>query len=899
MRTSGEPGPARPSRFCHRWARRVAAGVVACGAALVAAAAEAPRPAGVRDGPLHVPSPDWRDQVIYFLMTDRFADGDPTNNDQGAGEADRRNPNHFQGGDLRGVRERLDYIQGLGATAVWITPPVANQWLDPQTGHAGYHGYWAEHFKRVDRHLGTLADLRALSRALHGRGMYLVQDIVLNHTGNFFAYGPRWDPQDPARDYRPIPGVRPARPTQPPFHLNDPRRAADRRAGIYHWTPDVADFNDPDQLLRYQMSGLDDLATDRAVVRRALRDSHGWWIRQAGVDAMRVDTAFYVAPHDMADILYAKDPKAPGLAEVARRTGRRDFLVFGEGFGIDRPYDDTWARRIEAYMRAPDGRARLPGMLNFPLYGTLNDVLVRGQPTAELGWRIERMMALHARPHLMPSFVDNHDVDRFLSGGSVPALEQSLLAIFTLPGIPTVYYGTEQGYTKVRASMFAAGHGSGGRDRFDTAHPLYRWIAALSALRRGDPVFTRGTPQVLRSSAAGAGALAWRMTLPGRPAAFVLLNTADHPVLLDKAPTGLAAGAALRGLLGRGGTPPVQHVDARGDLTVVLPPRAAWVLQAEPAGGAVPAAAPATDAVPVLAAVPERVTEDLPVSGQWTPTTGAAPRTLRLVIDGDVDRATPVMVGPDGRFAASIDTSALVDPSVTHELVAWDPATGAVSATARFRVERRWTLAADIADPADDDRGPDGRYRYPTDPSFATQRSADLRRVQARVSGGSLELALTMAGLARSWNPPNGFDHLALTIYIELPGQASPGARQMPLQVGELPEGMRWHRRLRVHGWSNALHAHEQASATVEGTPLTPAARLSVDAATSTIRLLLPASSLGGLRSLSGARIWVTTWDYDSGYRAIAPEPGPFVFGGGDPRTAPRVMDASPVIVLP
>ena len=148
-------------------------------------------------GRLHVPSPDWRDQVVYFVMTDRFADGDPRNNDLGAGEYDPARNSHYSGGDLRGLRQRLDYIRGLGATAVWLTPPVANQWLDPTAGYTGYHGYWAEHFKRVDRHLGTLADYRALSRALHGRGMYMVQDIVLNHTGNFFDYRGGWDASDP------------------------------------------------------------------------------------------------------------------------------------------------------------------------------------------------------------------------------------------------------------------------------------------------------------------------------------------------------------------------------------------------------------------------------------------------------------------------------------------------------------------------------------------------------------------------------------------------------------------------------------------------------------------------------------------------------------------------------
>ncbi|MBL8245239.1 MAG: hypothetical protein JNL89_13655, partial [Rhodanobacteraceae bacterium] len=150
--------------------------------------ADAPSSAPMR----HVASPDWRDQVIYFAMIDRFDDGDPGNNDQGAGEYDPARNSHYSGGDLAGIAQRLDYIQGLGATTLWITPPVANQWWNPERSYTGYHGYWARDFKAVDPHYGTLADYQRLSAALHARGMYLVQDIVVNHVGNWFGYDAGW-----------------------------------------------------------------------------------------------------------------------------------------------------------------------------------------------------------------------------------------------------------------------------------------------------------------------------------------------------------------------------------------------------------------------------------------------------------------------------------------------------------------------------------------------------------------------------------------------------------------------------------------------------------------------------------------------------------------------------------
>ena len=114
-----------------------------CLGAAAAAADEASGPAPLK---LHVPSPDWRDQVLYFVLTDRFADGETANNDQGAGEYKAGDRTRYQGGDLRGLTQRLGYIRGLGATGLWITPPVPNQWLDPAGHYCGDHGYWAEHF---------------------------------------------------------------------------------------------------------------------------------------------------------------------------------------------------------------------------------------------------------------------------------------------------------------------------------------------------------------------------------------------------------------------------------------------------------------------------------------------------------------------------------------------------------------------------------------------------------------------------------------------------------------------------------------------------------------------------------------------------------------------------------
>jgi glycosidase len=841
---------------------------------------------------LHVPSPDWRDQIIYFVVTDRFADGDPSNNDQGAGEFKPGERSKYQGGDLAGLRQRLDYIQGLGATAVWITPPVANQWWDSAIGYSGYHGYWTEHFKRVDKHLGTLADYRRLSDALHRRGMYLVQDIVVNHTGNFFGFSPDWRADRPEASWIANATSLPVtRPTQPPFDQNDARNPRHRAAAIYHWTPAIADYSNPDQELRFQMGGLDDLNTTHPAVRQALRDSFGYWIREVGVDAFRVDTAFYVEPEFFDDFMRSRDRAAPGMAEVARRTGRREFHVFGEGFGIDKPFDDRQALKIERYASTERGTPRMPGMMNFPLYGALNDAFARGRPTAELGHRITALARVHRDPHRMVNFIDNHDVDRFLAGGSEQALKQALLAMFTLPGIPVVYYGTEQGFTEPRASMFASGWGSGGRDRFDTGTPLYRHLAALAALRRSDTVFSRGQASVLHSNAAQAGAVAWRLAYQGR-SAIVAANTSASTVLVDNLETGLPAGTVLRGRFGIDGTPPELTVGDGGRVSLELPARAGWVWTVSGATTAVaPAVAPMA---PTLEAIAQPVQAgDFAVGGR-----AQGPGPHWLVVDGDLSAAQRVTPGADGRWQAQVDTSAMVDPAVTHRVALWDAGSRVAAPAQTFRVDRPWSLLADVADPAGDDRGPDGRYVYPTDPSWGDNRQMDLRRVRVFGAGGALRVELTLNRITTVWSPANGFDHVAITAYLELPGREG-GATLMPLQASRLPDGMRWHLRLRAGGWSNALFGPQGASADHEGTPAAAAASIAVDVSANTVTFTIPARALGAPTGLSGARLYVTTWDYDGGYRKLSPEPAAFAIGGGREGQDAKVMDASAVIVLP
>jgi hypothetical protein len=263
------------------------------------------------------------------------------------------------------------------------------------------------------------------------------------------------------------------------------------------------------------------------------------------------------------------------------------------------------------------------------------------------------------------------------------------------------------------------------------------------------------------------------------------------------------------------------------------------------------------------------------------------------VVDEDYTHALVVPI-QQSRWQARIDTSAMIDPEVPHSVVAMSG--GGISERRTFRVARQWTHAAALDDPHDDDTGPNGRYTYPTDASYAP-RQGDIEHVDVSTSGGTLKIAVRMRALTTPWNPPNGFDHVAFSLFVEVPG-AGQGARAMPQQFADLPGEMRWHYRVRTNGWSNAAFTAPGASASADGTPAT-APKLDIDAKTRTITFTIPASALGRPRTLSGARVLVTTWDYDGGYRALAPVAGPHAFGGGDPARDARILDTVGPIRLP
>ena len=839
-------------------------------------AAVTPSPCS-QGGPLliNVPSPDWRDQIVYFAFTDRFADGDPANNDQGAGEYDPSREHYFSGGDIRGVAERLDYIEGLGATAVWLTPIVLNQWKSEASDFTGYSGYYAVDFSAVDPHFGTLQDYRALSSALHCRDMYLIKDIVVNHTGNFFAYDGPYDPADTSRNFRLVqrPGVRQPAPSQPPFDMidrNDPAHAA---AGIYNWTPTITDYRDlGERQFTWQLGGLADINTKNPRVIEAFKRTYGDWIDKAGVDALRIDTVRYVEPDFFTR--FVTDPD--GIRARAAATGRHNFLIFGEVLDYSQPFQNSGEKELARYLDRP-GQPILPSVISFPLKQEIKSVFAQGQPAAQLAYRLEQHMATFPDPYIVPTIVDNHDVARFLASGSMDGFKQAFGLIFTVPGIPTIYQGSEQGFTATRQAMFAGGFGAKS-DHYDTGTELYRYLAALADLRKRHPALRRGSFEVLGANQHESGLLAYRRR-EGAEVLDILFNTSDQPILVDSLGLPGVAEREVRPVFAMNFDGELDVLD--GTLTAVLPPRAFLVIDSSnQVTGRASGTAP-LDLRLTSSSNGQPFGKSFGLTGEL-----AGAGEVLLVKNGKVGDAVRVANGPDGRWQFDYPVENL--GSEAFFLVAYDPATNRVSQRLKLKSEvTEPQLTASLADPRGDDTGPAGSYVDLQQPNAKDQK--DIIGVNVAAGGDILRLELTMAQVTTDWIPPVGFDNVALSIFFDLPD--SNGAMALPQLNAAMAEGRKWDIGNVVFGWGNTMFSAEGANAERAGKRFAGAPTVSVDRESGTITLIYDGSDFG-VHSWEDARIYVTTWDIagEGAYVTLGPDPAEWSFGGGSP-DGPKILD--------
>jgi hypothetical protein len=388
----------------------------------------------------------------------------------------------------------------------------------------------------------------------------------------------------------------------------------------------------------------------------------------------------------------------------------------------------------------------------------------------------------------------------------------------------------------------------------------------------------------------------------GNQSAWVVFNTAEQPVLLDrlelfKGWQNTTKPAALKGVWGVEGAQfkrPTEFrmADTAADghaVNLLLPPRSTqiWIDEGQPGTRSLHVANIAAKSKTELpqwpSNMPDKMAQDFELQGEWS-LPQAATTELILVVNGQLNNAKAVEWLSPTQWHLRVDTSAWADASDQRlSLVVRDSKTRGVLAVSepRFlRFEKQWTLVSEVVDPKGDDRGPLGTYVYPTDPSYYPG-IYDIESMQVWRAQKSIRLKLKMGALSQSWNPANGFDHVVFTVFIGLPNGAN-SLQVMPMQQDQLPSGMHWHFRLRTHGWSNAMFSTKGASANTEGQPLLESAKLKVDAKAQTIQFDLPASLLSHLPDLKGLQIVVNTWDYDSGYRKLSQQGGTHNVGGGN-----------------
>ncbi|MEV6784565.1 pullulanase-type alpha-1,6-glucosidase [Streptomyces sp. NPDC051098] len=596
--------------------RRAVVGIVgALCAALVPAApvaAETRAPGPPSDARLAAePSRhDLTREQFYFVLPDRFANGDPANDrgglrggrlDTGYDPADK---GFYQGGDLKGLTKKLDYIKGLGTTGIWLAPIFKNRPVqgEGKDASAGYHGYWITDFTQVDPHFGTNKDLETLIDKAHAKGMKVFFDVITNHTADTVDYAEK------KYGYRPK-GAYP--------YLDASGRPFDDRSGVpavnadsFPYTPVTRDntaakvpswLNDPTmyhnrgdstfagESSEYgDFSGLDDLWTERPEVVTGMERIYQKWVRDFDIDGFRIDTVKHVDMDFWTQW-------ATALDAYAAKQGRDDFFMFGEVFSADTAVTSPYVTR-----------GRLDATLDFPFQDAARAYASQGAPAERLAKVFAddyRYTTDKANAYEQVTFLGNHDMGRvgtFLKQDNPAADDAELLGrarlsnelMFLSRGNPVIYYGDEQGFTgaggdkDARQTLFASRtpdyldddqlgtdrtHAS---DAYDTGHPLYRSIAALSRLIRTHPALRDGVQQ---QRYAEGSVYAFSRTDPRQRAEYlVAVNNGTAPKTVEVT-TG-SANTAFRGIHGSSAS---TRSDAARKVTVTVPALSSVVLRAE------------------------------------------------------------------------------------------------------------------------------------------------------------------------------------------------------------------------------------------------------------------------------------------------------------------------------
>ncbi|MET3806137.1 glycosidase [Nakamurella sp. UYEF19] len=569
---------------------------------------------------------DLTKERFYFVMTDRFNNADPSNDDghiavpagSTAEQAKMINgldptaKGFYHGGDIKGITQRLDYIKKLGVTSVWLTPSFKNRPVQGEgdNASAGYHGYWITDFTQIDPHLGTNADLQALIQAAHRKGIKVFFDIITNHTADVITNeqgldkyvtkaeqpykdvdGVEFDDHDyaagntfPKLDktsfpYTPTFATEADKTVKVPAWLNDP---------TYYHNRGNAAFDGTEGDVYGDFVGLDDLFTEQPAVRDGLIDIYKFWA-EFGIDGFRIDTVKHVNIEFWQKF-------SPQIRAAAASAGKPKFFMFGEVYDAD-----------PAKMSRFTTEGGLQSTLDFGFQARATG-FGQGRPTTELRDLYtgdDYYTDADSNAHELPTFLGNHDMGRIgnflntpgISGAEL--LQRDLLTqqlMFLTRGQPVTYYGDEQGFTgdnggdqNARQDMFGSKVATYNDDtligapgattatpKFGTSNPVYQEIAALSKLRQNNPALADGA-QIHRYASSKAGVYAFSRIDAKQQIEYVVASnnsTAPATATFDT----FNVDTAYHGLWPAGTKKIVS--DREGRVTVTIPPLSSVVWKA-------------------------------------------------------------------------------------------------------------------------------------------------------------------------------------------------------------------------------------------------------------------------------------------------------------------------------
>jgi glycosidase len=492
--------------------------------------------------------------VIYLIMIDRFADGDPSNNDppQSHGLYDRQNKFYYHGGDLQGVIDHLPYLKELGVTAIWLTPWYDNYdrlneiELKEDKPSTGFHGYNPQDFYAVEEHFGTHAKLRELVDAAHRSGMKIIQDEVMNHTG----------PYHPWVDDPPVPtwfnGTKSnhLKNVFQTWVLHDPRAVESlKRETMEGW---FLDF-------------LPDLNQYEPEVSRYLIQNTLWWIGTSGLDGIRMDTWQYVPNSFWRDWTRAVKREFPNLKVVGEvKDGDVVHTSFFQGGKV----------------RFDGIDSGLDSLLDFPLFYPIRHAFAEGKRIDEIPKTLAKDY-LYTNPNILVTLLGGHDDGRFMSeeGATIEGLKLANAFVLTTRGVPQLYYGDELamegGDEPTTRGDFPGGFAGDKRNAFSAGgrtkdqQELFEFIRRLTTLRRElEPLRTGALVNLYVAEQQ----YAYARTTP-RGAVIVVFNNDNDAATIEFDVSRIAAGGTLKDQLGV--SQPVQINN--GKMRVSLPKRSAAI----------------------------------------------------------------------------------------------------------------------------------------------------------------------------------------------------------------------------------------------------------------------------------------------------------------------------------